>query len=86
MRFAALHLHHHRQHHGVNALPYGTTNRSHDNSVFLLGESHGTGVGVILDGCPPRIPLTTEDIQIELDRRKPGQVRAFCSLPQVPSS
>lgn len=43
--------------------------------ISTFGESHGTGVGVIIDGCPPRIPLTVNDIQKELDRRKPGQSR-----------
>lgn len=43
--------------------------------ITTFGESHGSGVGVILDGCPPRIPLSTEDIQKELDRRRPGQSR-----------
>lgn len=43
--------------------------------ISTFGESHGTGVGVIVDGCPPRIPLTREDVQRELDRRKPGQSR-----------
>jgi chorismate synthase len=43
--------------------------------ISTFGESHGGGVGVIVDGCPPRIPLTREDIQKELDRRKPGQSR-----------
>ena len=38
-----------------------------------LGESHAGGVGVVIDGCPPRIPLVTADIQRELDRRRPGQ-------------
>ncbi|MEM9015661.1 MAG: chorismate synthase [Verrucomicrobiota bacterium] len=37
------------------------------------GESHGGGVGVVVDGCPPRIPLTEVDIQVDLDRRRPGQ-------------
>jgi len=37
------------------------------------GESHGGGVGVVVDGCPPRIPLTAADIQTDLDRRRPGQ-------------
>ena len=37
------------------------------------GESHGDAVGVVVDGCPPRVPLTVEDIQQELDRRRPGQ-------------
>lgn len=43
--------------------------------VSTFGESHGVGVGVTIDGCPPRIPLTQEDIQVELNRRKPGQSR-----------
>jgi chorismate synthase len=43
--------------------------------ISTFGESHGLGVGVIVDGCPPRIPLTVEDIQKELDRRRPGQSR-----------
>ncbi len=37
------------------------------------GESHGGGVGVVVDGCPPRLPLKAEDLQIALDRRRPGQ-------------
>ena len=40
-----------------------------------FGESHGGGVGVVVDGCPPRLPLTTEEIQFDLDRRRPGQSR-----------
>jgi len=38
-----------------------------------FGESHGEAVGVIVDGCPPGIPISEEDIQYELDRRRPGQ-------------
>ena len=41
--------------------------------ITTWGESHGGGVGVVIDGCPPRIPLTEADIQRELDRRRPGQ-------------
>jgi len=41
--------------------------------ITTFGESHGGGVGVIVDGCPPRLELTVEDIQQELDRRRPGQ-------------
>lgn len=39
------------------------------------GESHGPALGVVVDGCPPGLPLTTEFIQAFLDRRKPGQSR-----------
>src|SRR4029079_12353020 len=41
--------------------------------ITTFGESHGGGVGVVIDGCPPRIPLTEADIQRDLDRRRPGQ-------------
>ena len=41
--------------------------------ITTFGESHGTAMGCILDGCPPQIELTKEDIQHELDKRKPGQ-------------
>ncbi|HVZ73935.1 MAG TPA: chorismate synthase [Polyangia bacterium] len=41
--------------------------------VTTFGESHGPAVGVIVDGCPPRLPITVEEIQRELDRRRPGQ-------------
>ena len=43
--------------------------------ISTWGESHGGGVGVTLDGCPPRLALSREDIQIDLDRRRPGQSR-----------
>ncbi len=41
--------------------------------VTTFGESHGGGLGVVIDGCPPNIGITTEEIQVELDRRRPGQ-------------
>jgi chorismate synthase len=41
--------------------------------VSTWGESHGGGVGCVIDGCPPRLPLAPEEIQTELDRRRPGQ-------------
>lgn len=41
--------------------------------IHTFGESHGGGVGVVIDGCPPRIPVSVDDIQKELDRRRPGQ-------------
>lgn len=43
--------------------------------VTTFGESHGGGVGCVIDGCPPRLPLTEADMQVELDRRRPGQSR-----------
>jgi chorismate synthase len=49
---------------------YGTLFR-----IATFGESHGGGVGVVVDGCPPRLALDTADIQRELDRRRPGQSR-----------
>ncbi len=44
-------------------------------SVTTFGESHGLALGCTVDGCPPGLPLTEEDIQIDLDRRKPGTSR-----------
>src|SRR5215813_7164108 len=41
--------------------------------VTTFGESHGGGIGVIIDGCPPRIEISEAEIQRELDRRRPGQ-------------
>ncbi len=41
--------------------------------ITTFGESHGGGVGVVVDGCPPLLELSAADIQRELDRRKPGQ-------------
>jgi chorismate synthase len=43
--------------------------------IHTFGESHGGGLGVIVDGCPPRLALDEGAIQAELDRRKPGQSR-----------
>lgn len=43
--------------------------------IATWGESHGAAVGVVVDGCPPRVPLDADDVQIELDRRRPGQSR-----------
>jgi chorismate synthase len=43
--------------------------------ISTWGESHGGGVGVVLDGCPPRLNLSRETIQRDLDRRRPGQSR-----------
>ncbi|MCX7183153.1 MAG: chorismate synthase [Nitrosospira sp.] len=43
--------------------------------VTSFGESHGPAIGCVVDGCPPGMELSTEDIQLELDRRKPGTSR-----------
>lgn len=43
--------------------------------VSSFGESHGPAIGCVVDGCPPGLPLTEADIQVELDRRKPGTSR-----------
>ena len=40
-----------------------------------FGESHGRGVGAVVDGCPPGLELDESDIQPQLDRRRPGQSR-----------
>ena len=42
-------------------------------TVSTAGESHGPGLVAVVDGCPPQIPLSVDDLQIDLDRRKPGQ-------------
>ena len=55
-------------------------------SIFRFttwGESHGPGIGVVVDGCPPLLPLKPEDIQVYLDRRKPGQSQ-FTTQRQEP--
>ena len=41
--------------------------------ITTFGESHGGGVGVVIDGCPPQIEIDQSEIQRELDRRRPGQ-------------
>lgn len=41
--------------------------------ISTFGESHGGAVGVVIDGCPPRVAISAEEIQFELDRRRPGQ-------------
>jgi chorismate synthase len=43
--------------------------------VTSFGESHGPGIGCVVDGCPPGMSLSAEDIQVDLDRRKPGTSR-----------
>ncbi len=43
--------------------------------ITTYGESHGGGVGVVIDGCPPQLEISESEIQVELNRRKPGQSR-----------
>ena len=42
-------------------------------TITTWGESHGPALGVVIDGCPPGLPITADEIQLELDRRRPGQ-------------
>ena len=42
-------------------------------TISTWGESHGKSIGVVIDGCPPSTPISSEEIQYELDRRRPGQ-------------
>ncbi|MEK7272429.1 MAG: chorismate synthase, partial [Nitrospirota bacterium] len=47
----------------------------HIFTVTSFGESHGSAIGCVVDGCPPGMALSVEDIQGDLDRRKPGTSR-----------
>jgi chorismate synthase len=53
--------------------------------VTTFGESHGPAIGCVVDGCPPGIALTEADIQVELERRRPGQSK-FVSQRQEPDT
>ena len=53
--------------------------------VTTFGESHGPAIGCVVDGCPPRIPLSESDIQPYLERRRPGQSR-FTTQRQEPDA
>jgi len=44
-------------------------------TVTTFGESHGPALGCIIDGCPPGLSLAASDLQLDLNRRKPGQSR-----------
>src|SRR3569623_926501 len=63
---------------------------SHNRFGYLFrgttwGESHGPAIGCVVDGCPPRIPLTEADIQPYLDKRRPGQSK-FTTQRQEPDT
>ncbi len=52
--------------------------------IFRLttwGESHGPALGAVIDGCPPRLPLTAADIDLELARRRPGSFHSYHLAP-----
>ncbi|MDJ0830229.1 MAG: chorismate synthase [Desulfobacterales bacterium] len=51
--------------------------------VTTFGESHGRGVGAVVDGCPPNTALSADDIQLQLDRRRPGQTRLSTSRDEA---
>lgn len=57
------------------SLPAVTSTFGHLFRLSTFGESHGPAVGVVLDGCPPRLPIDRAEIQHDLDRRRPGQSR-----------
>ena len=50
--------------------------------ITTWGESHGPGIGVVIDGCPAGLAVKAEDIQAFLDRRKPGQNKFTINSPQ----
>ena len=53
----------------------GGSTFGHTFRVSTFGESHGAAVGVVVDGCPPLLALSVEEVQADLDRRRPGQSR-----------
>ncbi len=60
----------------MEKIPHNQNMASSFGQLFRIttwGESHGGGVGVVVDGCPPRLKLSEADIQPDLDRRRPGQ-------------
>ena len=53
--------------------------------VSILGESHGNGIGIVLDGVPPGIPLSVEDFELDLSRRRSGAIgTTLRSEPDIP--
>src|SRR6188508_3404017 len=53
--------------------------------VTTWGESHGAAIGCVVDGCPPRLPVSEAEIQTFLDKRRPGQSR-FTTQRQEPDA
>ncbi len=60
---------------GLDSLGGVSSRFGHLFNISTFGESHGPAVGVILDGCPARLEISAEEIQFDLDRRRPGQSR-----------
>ena len=54
-------------------------------AVTNFGESHGPAIGCVIDGCPPGIPITEDEIQVWLDKRRPGQGK-FVTQRQEPDA
>ena len=54
--------------------------------ITTWGESHGPAIGVVVDGCPPGIELNEEHLQVELDRRRPGQSPSTCGSARTPAA
>ena len=54
--------------------------------ISTWGESHGGGVGVVIDGCPSMLPLDETDIQRDLDRRRPGQSKITTQRDETDSA
>ena len=65
----------HAGYHRARVVPMSHNTFGHLFRVTTFGESHGVALGCVVDGCPPRIPLTAADIQPFLDKRRPGQSR-----------
>src|SRR5438552_12985561 len=57
----------------------------HLSRVTTWGESHGPALGCVVDGCPPGIPLTADEVQVWLDKRRPGQGK-FVTQRQEPDA
>ena len=55
-------------------------------TVTTAGESHGPGLVAVVDGCPPQIPLSVEDIQVDLDRRNQARVSTQLNVVKLMKS
>src|SRR5579862_6816402 len=69
----------------ISANRMSTNTFGHMFRITTFGESHGPALGCVVDGCPPGIPLTEPEIQVWLDKRRPGQGR-YVSQRQEPDA